>query len=273
MGRVNLPPQLRFLNGCGILAKQMAIDDSFDAVESQYPEPKRELSQELARVVGGLAFPGSSVLFEALGIAIRHFSTEEKFARAMAFIHALIDRVRAIENREAASQKGEVTAHIKVEELAEAIQLACYRDTESFNDTKRDRFLTVLANASYAPVDGLVAFIQDIERLNEADVAAMRLLYEVFPQRWDLIGNNEQIHPNDYIQKADTLLDKAVPIEAGQPAPPSRPQNYEDFYATCGRLAGFGLAIEVQMPHRMVPIGKFVFRPSSRGLKFLDLLK
>jgi hypothetical protein len=109
--------------------------------------------------------------------------------------------------------------------------------------------------------------------VNEADIAAMKLLYEVFPQRWDLIGNNEQIHPNEYIQKADVLLDKAVPTEAGQPASPKRPQAYEDFYSTCGRLAGFGLAIEVQMPHRMVPTGKFVFRPSSRGLKFLDLLK
>jgi hypothetical protein len=262
-----------FVAGCILCSKSMAIDDSFDAVESQYPERKGELSQELATVVGGLAFPKGSFLFDALGIAINHFSTKARLDRALAFIHALIDRVRALENREAASQKREFAAQIKIEELAEAIQIACYRDAESFNDTKRERLLTVLANASLEPVDGLVAFIQDIERLNEADIAAMKLLYEIFPQRWDLIGNNEQIHPNDYIQKADGLLDKAVPAETGSPVPSKRPQSYEDFYSTCGRLAGFGLAIEVQMPHRMVPTGKFVFRPSSRGLRFLDLLK
>jgi len=244
----------------------MAIDDSFDAVETQYPERKSELARELATVVGGLAFPKGSVLFEALGIAINHFSTQARIDRALAFIHALIDRVRTLEKHEAAAQ-------IRVEELAEAIQTACYRDADSFDDAKRERYLDVLAKASYEPVDGLVAFIQDIERLNEADIAAMQLLYEVFPQRWDLIGNNEQIHPNEYIQKADELLDKAVPTEAEQGALPKRPQAYEDFYSTCGRLAGFGLAIEVQMPQRMVPTGKFVFRPSSRGLKFLDLLK
>ena len=86
----------------------------------------------------------------------------------------------------------------------------------------------------------------------------------------DLIGSTEQIHPNEYIQKAECLLDKAVPREVAEP---TRPRAYENFYSTCAGLAGFGLAIEVQMPHRMVPTGKFVFRPSSRGLRFLDLLK
>jgi len=99
----------------------MAIDDSFDAVETQYPERTGELAQELTTVVGGLAFPKGSALFDALGLAIRHFSTKARIDRAVAFIHALIDRVRALEKREVAAQ-------IKIEELAEAIQIACYRD-------------------------------------------------------------------------------------------------------------------------------------------------
>ena len=103
----------------------MAIDDSFDAVDGQYPEPEGEFAKELATVVGGLAFPKADVLFGALGIAIRHFSTKARIDRALAFIHALIDRVLALEKREAISQD-------RVEELAEAIQIACYRDVESF---------------------------------------------------------------------------------------------------------------------------------------------
>jgi len=237
----------------------MAIDDSFDAVEKHYPESKAELSTEAAAFIGGLAIPKLSILFEAFGIAIRHFSTRERIDRALAFIHALIDRVKSLERRGDASEA-------RINELAEALQIACYRDTESFNDIKRDRYLAVLANAVKEPVNGLVSYIQDIERLNEIDIDALRLLFEVFPQRWDLIATQE-IHPNDFIQKAEELLMKAVPDATG------RPVRYEDFYATCGRLAGFGLAIEVQMPHRMVPTGKFVFRPSARGLKFLDLLK
>jgi hypothetical protein len=49
----------------------MAIDDSFDAVESQYPEKKGGLSAELATMVGALTVPKASFLFEALRVALK----------------------------------------------------------------------------------------------------------------------------------------------------------------------------------------------------------
>jgi hypothetical protein len=48
--------------------------------------------------------------------------------------------------------------------------------------------------------------------------------------------------------------------------------NPEVGYSVCARLQGFGLAHELQLSPREVPIGDYCFRPSHRGLMLLKLM-
>jgi hypothetical protein len=43
-------------------------------------------------------------------------------------------------------------------------------------------------------------------------------------------------------------------------------------YDACNRLQGFGLAHEIELSPRQVPVGEYCFRPSIRGLKLLKLV-
>src|SRR5262249_35456759 len=120
------------MGNCAESQTIVAIDDSFDAVESQYPERKGGVAEELATVIGELALPNITPLFEALRIVIEHSSTHARLERMSAFIRALIERVRSLETHQADTR-------VKIEELSKAIQIACYRDAESFDDLRRDR--------------------------------------------------------------------------------------------------------------------------------------
>ena len=56
-------------------------------------------------------------------------------------------------------------------------------------------------------------------------------------------------------------------------APPSRQAfSREDGYEACMRLQGFGLAHEIDVAPRQVPVGDYSFRPSKRGLMLLKLV-
>jgi hypothetical protein len=87
--------------------------------------------------------------------------------------------------------------------------------------------------------------------------------------KFDMVNPGAAIRPG----RSQSPIDLRSSQQEFRRCAPGRPQAYEDFYSVCTALAGFGLAIEVQMPHRMVPTGRFVFRPSSRGLRLLDLLQ
>jgi hypothetical protein len=47
----------------------------------------------------------------------------------------------------------------------------------------------------------------------------------------------------------------------------------EDFYASCARLNGFGLAIEVPRNTSRMHVHEYSFRPTHRGLALLECLE
>ena len=76
-------------------------------------------------------------------------------------------------------------------DLQSSIQIGIVNDGTTFDDRKRERFVSVVANATVSPskVQDLVSFIQDIDRLNESDIAALKILNSVMNKQgdWDLI--------------------------------------------------------------------------------------
>lgn len=262
----------------------MAIDNPVDAVESQYREsPDSPVGLVLA--VGEMALPQGSPLFKLLELLNDHFSSKRKRERAEAFWAALRDQQKFLE-----ADFGKLKA--KIEDLAEAIQMAIIRDTESFNDAKRDRYLMILGKAvrSQEQVVDLASFIRDVEQLGERDIVVLKVLNVVMnkPGDWHSksdpnvlipgyqspISKPASINPSVFIQRSQELsaqTAQALGIKTDSPFP-VQAFSREEAFSACARLQGFGLAHEVDAGAREVPHGNFCFRPSKRGLMLLKLL-
>ncbi len=262
----------------------MAIDNPVDAVESQYRESP-DFPAGLVLAAGEIALPQGSPLFKLLGLLNDHFSDKGKRERAEAFWAALRDQQKLLE---ADFSK----LKVRVEDLAEAVQLAVLRDVESFNDAKRDHYLMILGNAvrSQEQVKDLASFIQDVEQLGEQDIVVLKALNVVMNKAGDWHPKSDKnvlipgyqspiskpisIHPSVLIQRSQELSVQTaqalgIKTDSGIPA---RPFSREEAFSVCARLQGFGLAHEVDAGAREVPHGNFCFRPSKRGLMLLKLL-
>ncbi|MGA8765698.1 MAG: hypothetical protein WB559_01665, partial [Candidatus Acidiferrales bacterium] len=149
-------------------------------------------------------------------------------------------------------------------------------DTAEFNDTKRERYVKIIGNAlrNEKQIDDLASYIQDVEQLGERDFTALRILNKVMnkPGDWSEERSNlvSNVHPNTFIQRRQELA-----VQMAQAFGMSTAGNSfsrEEGYDACNRLQAFGLAHEIELSARQVPIGEYSFRPSLRGLMLLKLV-
>jgi hypothetical protein len=107
-----------------------------------------------------------------------------------------------------------------------------------------------------------VEFIRTVAQLGERDIQALNILYSSGAIR-ALMESYSNLHdPNPFINAWADVARAAA--EAGLAL--------DDFYSSCKRLEGFGLAIELpRNPSRLAP-GEYSFRPTRRGEKLLTLL-
>jgi hypothetical protein len=113
-----------------------------------------------------------------------------------------------------------------------------------------------------------VSFIQDVEQLGERDFVALKVLNKVMnPPR---TASTKDIHPNEFIHRRQELAVEMAKALGGAFEGPSFSR--EEGYDACNRLQGFGLAHEIEIAPRQVPVGEYCFRPSIRGLMLLKLV-
>lgn len=180
-------------------------------------------------------------------------------------LELLVNELRDIRNETASKQD--------LNDLREALQLAIRHDVWEFNDKKRERYIRIVGNAlrSETRIDDLASFIQDIEQLGERDFVALKVLNKVMNKAGDWTASQgKTIHPATFIQRRDELAkEMATALVA---APTMQDFSREEGYEACTRLQGFGLAHEIEVAPRQVPIGDYSFRLSKRGLMLLKLI-
>lgn len=253
----------------------MAIDSRVDAVERQYPEPGESIFP-LALTAAELALPHTGLLFKFVELIRGHFSTKEREERAAQFLAILRDHEKLLEVLGQNLEK----VNVSVEDLAEAVQVAAWRDAEAFNDAKRDRYARILGNAvrSHDKIQDLASFIRDVEQLSESDVSVLKALNNTMNEEGDWTNQSGpvslwKVHPNVFIQRRQEMASQiAEALGIGASVDVALRLNPEVGYSVCARLQGFGLAHEIQLSAREVPIGDYCFRPSQRGLMLLKLL-
>jgi hypothetical protein len=103
-------------------------------------------------------------------------------------------------------------------------------------------------------------FIRTVAQLDGRDIRSLHLLYSSSAL---LMAQYTNFHdPNPFIDVWTDVIARTQ--EANLAA--------DDFYSSCKRLEGFGLAIELpRNPSRIAP-GQYSFRPTRRGEKLVKLL-
>lgn len=255
----------------------MAIDDPFEAVEKQYPDgpagPFAELN--LTSASAALGFPLAAPLAILFGF-LDSFSTQAKLERGLAFIRVLIEQFKGLETS-VTNMKTDVA------EVQAALRVALSNDLDEFNDQKRDRYITVAKSAVTLEtrVSDLVAFIRDVEQLGERDILGLKVLNRIMNKQGDwpdaptnaATSQRPKLHPNTFIHRAQELsVQMAWALTGNQQLTNNDQFSREEGLQICLRLQGFGLAQEIVVSPREVPVSNYAARLTSRGLMLLRLL-
>ena len=245
----------------------MGIDDPIEAFKKQYPQEDESPAKDLALYVAKFALPG--FVGDIMSTVYERFSRKAQAERARDMFDLLSNELKHVQDI--------LTTKIDKKDLLESLQLAIRHDAEEFNDRKRDRYVKIIGNAlrSEASIEDLASFIQDVEQLGERDFIALEVLNRVMndPRDWSA-HMITKLHPNAFIQRRKELavqMAHAFGMKTDS-SPTGQTFSHEEGYEACARLQGFGLAHEIPLGAREVPVGDYCFRPSKRGLLLLKLI-
>jgi hypothetical protein len=243
----------------------MAIDDPKAAFEKEYMQPEERSPLPLTVFVGKLAFPKAALPLEIFRTVWDRLSRPSVEERLKAMWDMLVMETEHLE-----------TTTMRTEDAIEAIQVAMRRDAEEFNDKKRDRYVKLIGNAlrSETQIQDVASFVQTVEQLNERDVTVLKVLNKVMNKDsdWNSSGDGKvwRLIPQVFIQRSEELATQ-IAIALGQKTETST-FSREEGYGICNRLQGFGLAHEVEIQPRELPLTNYSFRLSTQGIRLLRLL-
>jgi hypothetical protein len=233
------------------------IDDPFDAFQSQNPEDPTNPALEIVLRAVAACHP-----LLGLGEALReHFSTEAKLRRLQELLEVCITEVRR-----QGKQVEDIQEKLKSPGFKETFIVAATETLQSANSKKIERFALVLGYQLAAPEEESTweeasAFIRDLAELGEADIAALQILDSV---QGDLVGASQTIFdPNPFTERVQALLQEVDRRGIGR----------DEFYSLCGRLSGFGLALEVMRNIARMAPSEHCFRLTRRGKRLINMLR
>lgn len=240
----------------------MAIDNRIDAFKKAYPDEENP-PRDLALFATRLILP--EFVVRAFDGVLGRIDRKSQDQRAKDMLELLVNELKDIKNETATKQD--------LNDLRESLQLAIRHDVWEFNDKKRERYVTIIGNALRADtrIEDLASFIQDVEQLGERDFIALKVLNKVMNKSNDwTVNQGKAIHPATFIQRRDELAKEMATALGATPS--TQAFSREEGYEACTRLQGFGLAHEIDVAPRQVPIGDYSFRLSKRGLMLLKLV-
>src|SRR5579863_7867968 len=242
----------------------MAIDNPLEAFEQQdMKEDVLELPTRIAKFVGSM---GAKLAFADGGLALEILL---KVADALFDKDSTKERVTKMWEMVKSEFQHVATTKADHADVQRAIQLAFAYDWRERNDEKRERYVKLIGSAlrSEEQIQDVASFIQTIEQLNERDLTVLKVINKVMNKDGDwrqqpgLGGQStRKVHPNTFIQRAQELSVQ-VALALGQNGA-DHVVNREDGYGICNRLQGFGLAHEIDVQPRELPLTNYAFRLS-----------
>jgi hypothetical protein len=242
------------------------IDDPIDASENAWPDEPDGLGKkfaDLALSFLGLVLPPATIV----KILKDQFLPENKAARVKYLFDAMAIKLKEVESKCAGSREKLAKMKARLEEPAfqRAVATAC-EEAARTNDSERiKRFALVLASSPTpgtwsTDADDIATFIRDLSQLGERDIQVLGGLCMAFG---GIMLNNPELTDSSIFTSNNQGLENVIMQQT---------LHRDDFYSACGRLVGFGLAIEEPWPvMHTQPHGRCI-RPTRRGLSLLHYL-
>jgi len=233
-----------------------------------YPDPDddRGLGGEFANTALELVSLGVP-LFGAIKFVYSHLSIAQQNARLRTLFKDLTASLKKVEVKQRGDARGIQDLREKLESTSfkEALIVAAEQTVRASNQEQVGRFVAVLAGSLtpsqwHPPNDNVSDLIRDLSRLTEYDIKCLQVLSLAF--KGLLLQHLGSPNPFLFTTNNETL-DREVSKHA---------LDREDFDAACGRLVGFGLAIEEPWPTTRTQPHSRCFRPTRRGIFLLDCL-
>lgn len=253
------------------------IDDPVDASFEAWPDEPEDLGKtfrDLALSFSGLFFDPAAVL----KILKDRFLPNSRSARVVYLLEGIRIKLDHLESDTKARFEGVAS---QVEELRktmqsfqsklekpmfeEAVAVACEEAVRATNLQKINQFASILVgsltpSAWSEPDEDVATMIRDIGQLGENDIRVLQLLKSAFSRI--LEGHPNLNVPSAFTENFD-LLREAL-RESGI--------HTDDFYSSCARLLGFGLALEEVRSGPRMELYDRCFRPTRRGMALLAYL-
>jgi hypothetical protein len=251
----------------------MPIDDPISAFELQHMKDEPNLPNKVAKFVAdhgfALALPDGGLALEILLKVIDNlFNKESGQERVRAMFELFKAEFQHVEKTKADH-----------EDVQKAAQLAVWYDRHERDDAKRARYLKLIGSAlkNEQQIQDVASFIRTIEQLNERDLTVLRVINKVMNKDGDWQQQptpggrgTRKVHPNTFIQRAQEMsIQVALALDQNGA---NDVVNREEGYGICNRLQGFGLAHEIDVQPRELPLTNYAFRLSTYGIRLLKLL-
>lgn len=252
------------------------IDDPVDASFKAWSDEPEGLGKKCADLA--LSFTGL-VFLPATVAKILHdqFLPDSRFARIEYLFTAIRSKLKDLDAKtesrfqslesqveEVKSAKKSIQSKIETPQFEEAVRVACEESARATSVEKVDQFAQILVGSLtptpwQGPPQDVATMVRDIAQLGPIDLLVLRELEIAFRN----IGGSNFNLSNQYTENMQSLRN-AITRSALHP---------DDFYSTCSRLSGFGLALEeVRNPSRM-EFWERCFRPTHRGVMPMAYLK
>ena len=244
------------------------IEDPINASYAAFPDEPDGLGKTFADLT--LSF--SSLVFSPAAIAKilkDQFGTSSRFKRVEYLLDGFRLGIKGLESQVGSDREKmkEIQSQIEAPRFQEAVAAACEEAARGSSEKKVVRLAAILTGSllpgkgNWADPDAdLSAIIRDLAQLGDQDLRALGILRTAFAVV--ITGLPNLNDPNQFTER---MQDYRTAIAQAQIQP-------EDFYGSCSRLSGFGLAIEVLRNPGRMEIHEYCYRPTRRGLALLEKL-
>jgi len=240
------------------------IDDPVEASFGAWPK-----SGGLGKTLGEAALSVTGIGFPPVALAkiiYDHFQNVNRYNRIEYLLEAVRLGLKQLETQVGANGEKvkEMRAKMETPQFQEAVITACEEAAREINTQRIERLAAVLANSvtpsRWSPANEDVAtLIRDLAQLGNRDIQVLGKLGLAFGG----LMQNDPKFPSRLFTDNNESLDRIVRQESDP----------DEFYSTCGRLMGFGLAVDVEWPRNYTPAHERCIRPTRRGLALLEYLK
>jgi hypothetical protein len=237
------------------------IDDPSGKLREHYLTPSKSLTTKITGEFASALIRNVPHVGWVLGKVMDFIKSKDKDAKLSSFNNHLVELYEGLgKDVEGLEEQLSSPEHIQM------VAVAVERIFWGANERKAKRFAAVVASAiAFGKKDqdfeDAASFIRALDELSEDD---LKVLAHLHRHQGELVQENHAMPYNSFFQdnRMRSMLEQATNLGI----------QMDEFYARCGRLSGYGLAIPLERRTDAIGPDSFAFRITLLGKRLIEVL-